>query len=157
MEFIVGKIYEGTITRIMPFGAFVRINDTEIDGLIHISEVSLEYIEDINTVLAVGQKVQVMATKTNDDGKINFSIKKALKSHVPHNRNNYNKGNNKKFDDHHNDTYKNKQPNADKKSGKKSKPIDFDDMVDNFLKESEDRLRGVQIFKKPNKRRKHYK
>ncbi len=56
-SFKLGEIVTGTVTRITRFGAFVRLNDI-VDGLVHISELADEHIEDPATVLAIGQKAQ---------------------------------------------------------------------------------------------------
>lgn len=74
----VGSIFNGKVTRIMPFGAFIQTDDG-LTGLVHISEVSSGYVSDINEHLKVGDKVSAMVVKVEADGKINFSIKRALK------------------------------------------------------------------------------
>ncbi|MBU1092359.1 S1 RNA-binding domain-containing protein [Patescibacteria group bacterium] len=53
-----GDIVEGTVTQIMPFGVFVKVNN-EIDGLIHISELSFEHIADPADVVKTGDKLQL--------------------------------------------------------------------------------------------------
>lgn len=73
----VGGIYSGKIVKVMPFGAFVRVESGE-SGLIHISEIDRQYVEDINTKVKVGDKVKVKLIEIADDGKMNFSIKKAM-------------------------------------------------------------------------------
>lgn len=71
----VGDVIEGKITGIKPFGAFVAI-DNEHQGLVHISEVSHEYVKDINDVLHVGDSVKVKITKIEEEsGKISLSIR----------------------------------------------------------------------------------
>lgn len=75
----IGTILNAKVTRIMPFGAFIRTDDG-LTGLVHISEVSLNYISDINEHLKVGDSVKAMIVKIEDDGKLSFSIKKAKKT-----------------------------------------------------------------------------
>jgi general stress protein 13 len=71
----VGDIIEGKVTGIKPFGAFVAIDD-EHQGLVHISEVSHDYVKDIHDVLAVGDIVKVKVTKIDGEaGKISLSIR----------------------------------------------------------------------------------
>ena len=77
MQVEVGKIYDGKITGITNFGAFVDI-DKETTGLVHISEVALEYVKDIKEHLNVGQDVKVKVVSIDEKGKINLSIKKAI-------------------------------------------------------------------------------
>ena len=47
MAIEIGSIIEGKVSRVMPFGAFVTLPDNKV-GLVHISEASATYIEDIN-------------------------------------------------------------------------------------------------------------
>lgn len=78
MQVEVGKIYDGKITGITNFGAFVDI-DKETTGLVHISEVALEYVKDIKEHLKIGQTVKVKVVSIDEKGKIGLSIKQALK------------------------------------------------------------------------------
>lgn len=70
----IGKIYEGKVTGITKFGAFVEV-ENRISGMVHISEVSNSFVNDINDVLKVGDQVKVKVIKVTDDGKISMSIK----------------------------------------------------------------------------------
>lgn len=58
MEYQIGKIIEGTVTGIQPYGAFVSL-DEKIQGLIHISEIQSGFTKNIHDVLQIGQKVHV--------------------------------------------------------------------------------------------------
>ncbi len=71
-----GAILQGKITGLAPFGAFVELEDGKT-GLVHISEVSSEYVEDINKHLKVGQSVKVRVMSIDEKGKISLSIKRA--------------------------------------------------------------------------------
>ena len=71
----VGDIIEGKVTGIKPFGAFVSLPEGK-NGLVHISEVSYEYVQDIATVLKEGQAVSVKVLSIAPDGKIALSIKR---------------------------------------------------------------------------------
>ncbi len=77
MSVEVGKILEGKISGITKFGAFIDLPDGKT-GLVHISEVAKEYVEDINTHLNKEQIVKVKVLSLGDNGKISLSIKKAL-------------------------------------------------------------------------------
>ena len=77
MEFTVGQIVEGKITGITAFGVFLDIGDGK-SGLVHISEVSRTYINDLNEVVKVGDQVKAKILNIGDDGKISLSIKRAL-------------------------------------------------------------------------------
>lgn len=75
MALQVGDIVEGKVTGIKPFGAFVALPEGK-NGLVHISEVSYEFVQDISTVLEDGQPVQVKVLSIAPDGKIALSIKR---------------------------------------------------------------------------------
>ena len=81
MEAEKGKIYKGTISNITNFGAFVEIDSEDsarkISGMIHISEVSKNYVKDIHEHLKVGQEVTVLCLGLNDKNKYSFSIRQA--------------------------------------------------------------------------------
>ena len=62
-----GQIIEGTITGIKPYGAFVNIDD-DASGLIHISEISDDYVRDINYYVRQGEKI-IVKIIDNSDGK----------------------------------------------------------------------------------------
>lgn len=76
MQLEVGSILEGKVTGILKFGAFVDLGNGK-SGMVHISEVSSTYVNDIKDVLTVGQTVKVKVMTIADDGKISLSIKKA--------------------------------------------------------------------------------
>ncbi len=75
MALQVGDIVEGKVTGIKPFGAFVSLPEGKT-GLVHISEVSYEFVQDLSAVLADGQTVQVKVLSIAPDGKIALSIKR---------------------------------------------------------------------------------
>ena len=77
MQLEVGSIVEGKITGITNFGAFVQLDDNKT-GLIHISEVALNYVKDIKEHLKVNEVVKVKVLTIDETGKISLSIKKAL-------------------------------------------------------------------------------
>ena len=73
----VGSIVEGKITGVKKFGAFVALPGGR-SGMVHISEVSNDFIEDLDTVLSDGQDVKVKIINIAEDGKIALSIKRTL-------------------------------------------------------------------------------
>jgi S1 RNA binding domain protein len=77
MELEIGKIYEGKVTGITKFGAFVEL-DKNTTGMVHISEVANTFVSEIKDHLSEGQTVKVKVLSKGDDGKISLSIKKAL-------------------------------------------------------------------------------
>ncbi|ADH98710.1 S1 domain-containing post-transcriptional regulator GSP13 [Salisediminibacterium selenitireducens] len=74
-QYEAGSIVEGKITGIKPFGAFVALDEKK-QGLVHISHVAHGYVEDINSVLSVGDTIKVKILSVDEEsGKISLSIK----------------------------------------------------------------------------------
>ena len=71
-----GSIVEGKVTGVMPFGAFVSLPDGK-SGLVHISEITKEYVKDINDYIKQGDEVKVKVLDVDKNGKINLSIRQA--------------------------------------------------------------------------------
>lgn len=72
-----GSIVEGKVTGVTPFGAFVSLEEGKT-GLVHISEVALEYVKEINDHVKVGDQVKVKILSIDPKGKISLSIKQAI-------------------------------------------------------------------------------
>jgi polyribonucleotide nucleotidyltransferase len=70
----VGKLYKGKVARIVDFGAFVTILPGK-DGLVHISQISADRVEDISEYLEEGQEVIVKVLDLDARGRIKLSIK----------------------------------------------------------------------------------
>ena len=70
----VGQVYEGTVARIMNFGAFIELGGGK-EGLLHISKISKERIKNVEDVLKVGDIVKVKVIEIDDQGRINLSKK----------------------------------------------------------------------------------
>jgi len=68
-----GEIFEGTVKRIQPFGAFVEVLPGK-DGLVHVSRMSKDFVKDPSDVVTIGQKVKVRVTEIDDQGRINLSM-----------------------------------------------------------------------------------
>ena len=77
MAIEVGNVFEGRVTGVKPFGAFVALPEGRV-GMVHISEVSNAYVQDIATVLHEGDTVKVQVIQVAPDGKIALSIKRLL-------------------------------------------------------------------------------
>ena len=74
-----GGIYDGIITKIMSFGAFVDLGGGK-EGLLHISKISSKRIDKIEDVLTVGDEVTVKVSDIDNQGRINLSMKDLEKS-----------------------------------------------------------------------------
>lgn len=83
MHLEAGEIYEGKVTGITKFGAFITFEDGQT-GMVHISEVAPTFVEEIKDFLSEGQMVKVRVLGVNDQGKISLSIKKALPEEQQH-------------------------------------------------------------------------
>ena len=75
MQLEIGAIVEGKVTGITKFGAFVELPNNQV-GLIHISEVSTDYVKEINDYLQVGQRVKAKVLGLTSRNEISLSIKK---------------------------------------------------------------------------------
>lgn len=73
----VGSIVEGKVTGVKKFGAFVALPEGAT-GMVHISEVSTQYIEELADVLTEGQIVKVKVLSISPEGKIALSIKRTM-------------------------------------------------------------------------------
>lgn len=74
-KYKVGDVLDGEVTGIVDFGLFVNFSDVE--GLVHISEVSWDHIDDLKTLFKIGQKVQAKIISM-DNNRISLSIKQLL-------------------------------------------------------------------------------
>lgn len=124
MQFEIGSVLEGKVVTLTKFGAFVDIGDGKT-GMVHISEVSNTYVEDINDHLKTGQEVKVKVLSISDDGKISLSIKKALPP----------------------------PPRAPKRkvvyvdysgASKKKEPMSFEDMLSKFKQSSDEKMSDLK-------------
>ncbi len=69
-----GEVYDGTVKRMLNFGAFVEILPGK-EGLVHVSEMSTDYVADPADVVEIGQQVKVRVKEIDDQGRINLSMK----------------------------------------------------------------------------------
>ena len=71
---------KGTVVRLEEYGAFVEVpadEDETVTGLVHVSEVNTDFVENIYAYLAEGDEVEVRIIDIKDDGKVDLSIKRA--------------------------------------------------------------------------------
>jgi polyribonucleotide nucleotidyltransferase len=78
----VGQIYTGRVARITNFGAFVEILPNT-DGLVHISQLSNDYVDNVEDVVQVGDEIMVMVTNIDREGKIRLSRQAVLEGWSP--------------------------------------------------------------------------
>lgn len=133
MAIEVGQKINGKITGLANFGAFIDLGNNKT-GLVHISEVSDKFIENIKDELKVGQEITVKVLSIADDGKIALSIRKAQENAEENSSESKpSKPSKPKKDNRSNNKHQNK--------GEKQ---DFDAMMSSFLKDSEDRLSSLK-------------
>ena len=74
----VGQIYEGTVQRLLDFGAIVQLLPGK-DGLLHISQIANERVNQVSDYLKEGQKVRVKVIEADEKGRVRLSMKVLLK------------------------------------------------------------------------------
>ena len=141
MALQVGDIVEGKVTGIKPFGAFVSLPEGKT-GLVHISEVSYEFVQDLSAVLSDGQTVSVKVLSIAPDGKIALSIKRTQPAperapRQPHGERSGNGG----------DRRQTPRPKREEKprvwqpkAPAKSDNLSFEDMMSRFKSQSEEKM-----------------
>jgi len=80
--FKIGDVVEVEVAKIQNFGAIVKLPGNK-RGLIHISQVSDDFVKDINEYLKVGEKIKACVKKISFDGKIDLTLKKKKKPAAP--------------------------------------------------------------------------
>ena len=81
-DVVVGSIYEGTVTKLMDFGALVNILPGK-QGLVHISQIAPERIAQVSDKLAEGQVVKVKVLEIDRQGRIRLSMKEVMTMSAP--------------------------------------------------------------------------
>jgi polyribonucleotide nucleotidyltransferase len=81
-EVEVGKIYEGTVLRLLDFGAIVQILPGR-DGLLHISQIASERVNQVSDYLKEGQTVKVKVIEADEKGRVRLSMKAVAEGQAP--------------------------------------------------------------------------
>ena len=149
MSLETGKIYDGKVRNIAPYGAFVEVNlDGKVHtGMVHISEISNTYVNEIRDHLTEGQEVKVKVLNVDENGKISLSIKKASESPAPKPRTQRN-NNQRSFNGNGNNGFSkegftpaNRQPVAEKPQTSESS---FEEMLSKFKQSSEEKMSDLK-------------
>lgn len=127
MELAVGALLEGTVKTITNFGAFVQLPDNRV-GMVHISEVSYSYINDIHEVLQEGQSVRVKVLSVEGNNKIALSVKRAQE--------------------------KRPAPAGMNRAPVKSAPQTFEEKLKQFMSDSDSKISGCRQYEHRTKSRK---
>lgn len=136
----VGSVLEGKITGITKFGAFVALPEGR-SGLVHISEISNTYVNDVHDHVQLGQSVTVRVLNVAPDGKINLSIKRAAEAPAPA-------------------RVSTAGPAAPKKQPRSAVPAadppgsnrEFEDRLKKFMQESDSRIADNRIYSEHKQR-----
>lgn len=72
-ELVPGQEYDVEVVRVEPYGAFVEIPNTKIQGMVHVSNLGLGYVKDITTVIRIGQQLKVKYNGKDEKGRIKFT------------------------------------------------------------------------------------
>lgn len=78
----VGKVYKGVVKRIMNFGAFCEILPGK-EGLVHVSELSESYVDNVESVVKIGDEILVKVIEVDSQGRINLSRKQSTMEGPP--------------------------------------------------------------------------
>ncbi|MCD8353380.1 MAG: S1 RNA-binding domain-containing protein [Clostridiales bacterium] len=156
MELEIGAILDGKVTGITKFGAFVALPGGR-SGLVHISEVAYSFVNDVNEFLTVGQEVKVKVIGMEGNNRINLSIKQTLPP-PPRQQRPANRGGSRGAEGHGGegrgnggDYHRNRSGQSGERSGGNNRdrtprktgpkePQTFDDMVKQYMSESETKL-----------------
>lgn len=144
MELKLGEIYDGKVTGITKFGAFVAIAKGR-SGLVHISEIANTYVDDVSKHLEVGQEVKVKLLSIDDSGRINLSIKQTLPP--PERQQN-------KPQRPMNDTQAQRQARQNVEPQVHQKvEVSFEDKLKRFMQDSDSKISGLYAEKRTSRRR----
>lgn len=137
MQSLVGEIYEGKVTGLTTFGAFVKMSNGET-GMVHISEVASVYVKDINEHLTEGQDVKVKVLAINENNKISLSIKQASPPAPRQQEAQQRKPQQNSFSQRNSSRAPSQAVN--KAPSQASAPMSFEDMMAKFKQESDEKM-----------------
>ena len=138
MQSLIGEIYEGKVTGLTSFGAFVRMSNGE-SGMVHISEVAATYVKDITEFLSEGQEVKVKVLAINENNKISLSIKQTLPQ--PEKTQEAPKREPRQSNYQKNNSQRSFSQQAQKpQQVASSAPMSFEDMMAKFKQESDEKI-----------------
>jgi len=154
MELSVGAILEGKVKSITKFGAFIQLSENQT-GMVHISEITHTFVNDIREHLEEGQQVKVMVIGL-ENGKINLSIRRTQPAPQRPQPDKARQGAERRpgFDRPRQDNRPRQQtytPTAAEKQ-----PQSFDDMLKQFMADSDSKISGLKQYsdrKTRNRRR----
>lgn len=135
MQLEVGDVVEGKVSGITKFGAFVNLSD-EKTGMIHISEISTDFVNDIKDYLEIGQNVKTKIINISEKNEIALSIKRLMLPKVEAKKDKiqpFTKGNNLE-----------KTNNFERQNSKKTSSSSFEEMLSAFKHKSEEKISDLK-------------
>lgn len=129
MLFNVGDVVDGKVKNFLKFGAFVEIPGGKV-GLVHISEISNDFIKEVSDYLKIGQELKVKVLEIRENDKIRLSIKQAQ-------------------------AMDNRRPKEFRNTNfeRPAKAASFDDMINKFMKSSGEKQAEAGFNNKVTSRR----
>ncbi len=148
-QLAVGSIVEGKVTSITKFGAFCALPDGK-SGLVHISEISYSYVNDVHDVLTEGDAVKVKIISIDDAGRINLSIKKTAppptyRKPSPRREHNYSSSSQSRGPS----SYASSNSSA-------ATSASFEDQLKQFMAASDSKLSGIRAAERRSSRRRSH-
>lgn len=138
MQLEIGKIYNGKVKNITQYGAFVDIEDGGT-GMVHISEISNSFVNEIRDFLTENQEVKVKVIGINENGKVSLSIKKAVENPNPNPNPKYQKNNQQRGQSQRRE--ERSRPNVwEPKKQTPQSEMSFEDMINKFKQNSEEKM-----------------
>ena len=163
-DYAVGTVIEGKVARMTDFGAFVELPEGKT-GMVHISEVSADYVEDISQYLKQDQIVKVKVINITEEGKISLSIKKAMPPKPRQEQGERGAGQSQRgfgqkngSRNFNNKRYENKRPfNPQQVSSyewnpRRNENASFEDMLNKFKQTSDDKMSDLKKYRGEIKR-----
>lgn len=118
----VGTVCTGKVTSITKYGAFVALGEGK-SGMVHISEISHTYVNDINEHLKSGQEVKVKVIGIDENDRISLSIRKAEPR-----------------------SERSQQNFSPKPMAKESVELSFEDKLKQFMQDSDSKISGIKQY-----------
>lgn len=152
MQLEVGEIFEGKVTGITKFGAFVAMPDGR-NGLVHISEIANTYVSEVSEFVKEGETVKVKVIGIGDGGKVNLSIKQTLPPPPPR------QGRSRGTEGGERPVQRRPAPRREEQRGQVAGPTgdaSFEDKLKQFMQESDSRIADNKMYAdhRSNRRRK---
>ena len=144
MQLEIGKIYEGQVRNLTKYGAFVEVKegDESLTGMVHISEVSTTFVNEITDHLTENQLVKVKVLGVNEQGKISLSIKKAMIESAPQEQKQQYRPRPVQRENNHsnNNNNNNRSGNFNSRPPQPPQELTFEDMISRFKQSSEEKI-----------------